>query len=78
MKMDVTLNEAQGMVDYNGAVSGPQRRPARFTATSVHFIGFELSRIDLSIKRPLTDLVGKPLGWETGSCKLVQPASRAF
>lgn len=68
----ITLNEAAGVVDYDNPISGPQRRPARFTADAVYFIGFTLSRTDLSIKR-------KAFGeWETGTCRLAEPQSRAF
>ena len=68
----VTLNEANGLVDYDSPISGPQRRPARFTADSVSFIGFTLSRTDLSIVRRANGQV------ETGICRLAPTKSRAF
>jgi len=74
----ITLNEAQGTVDYNSAISGPQRRPARFTGTTVHFIDFTLSRIDLSISRPVTGGFGAKQGIERGQCRISRPQSRAF
>ena len=74
--LTVTLNEAAGLVDYDGAVSGPQRRAARFTAEEVHFIGFTLSRIDLSISRT-TDLISRTT-IDKGKCRLEQPNERAF
>lgn len=68
----VTLNEANGLVDYDSPISGPQRRPARFTADAVSFIGFTLSRTDLSIVRHANGQT------ETGSCRLAPPKARAF
>ncbi|GBF86491.1 hemagglutinin hemolysin-related protein [Aphanothece sacrum FPU3] len=68
----ITLNEANGLVDYDSPISGPQRRPARFTADSVSFIGFTLSRTDLSIVRRANGQT------ETGTCRLAQPKARAF
>lgn len=68
----ITLNEAEGIVDYDNVISGPQRRPARFTADAVYFIGFTLSRTDLSIKR-------KSYGeWHIGTCRVAEAKARAF
>ena len=74
----ITLNESEGVVDYHTEISGQQRRPARFTADSVYFIGFTLSRVDLSLQRVTTDLVGKVTGSERGTCRVAQPKARAF
>lgn len=75
---EITLNEAQGTVDYYTDVSGQQRRAARYTADKVFFINFTLSRIDLSISRPLVSMTGEPQGYETGKCRLIQKPARAF
>jgi hypothetical protein len=68
----ITLNEAAGLVDYDSPISGPQRRPARFTADAVSFIGFTLSCTDLSIVRRANGQT------ETGTCRLAQAKARAF
>jgi len=73
----ITLNEAAGMVDYYTEVSGQQRRPARFTADAVYFIGFTLSRVDLTLHRE-SMLGSRSLGVERGSCRLVEAPGRAF
>ena len=70
---EFTLNEGEGTVDYVGRVYGPQRKPARFTADSVYFLGFTLSRVDLSIIRPHDDKAN-----DTGKCRLAKPKTRAF
>lgn len=72
----ITLNEGQGMVDYDTVVSGPQRREARFTADAVYFIGFTLSRIDLSIERITDDGIQK--NRDVGVCRVAKPKARAF
>lgn len=72
----ITLNEAQGNVDHETAVSGAQRRPARFTAEQVYFIGFTLSRVDLTINR-VSDVLGE-IRHDTGACRLATPKERAF
>ena len=72
----VTLNEGEGVVDYDGPISGPQRQPARFTADSVYFIGFTLSRVNLSIQR--TNDVFGVITYDIGTCRLPQPKKRAF
>jgi hypothetical protein len=69
---DITLNEAEGTVDYYTAISGQQRRPARFTSETVHFIGFTLSRVDLTLQRRAFDEI------ESGACQLAEPKTRAF
>lgn len=74
----VTLNETNGMVDYFTPVSGPQRKPARFTNDTVYFIGFTLSRVDLSIRRPDVDMQGNLRGYERGQCRIATPPQRAF
>ena len=68
----VTLNEASGLVDYDNPISGPQRQPARFTADTVTFVGFTLSRTDLTIRR---NAFGNT---ETGTCRLAEAKARAF
>ncbi len=75
---EITLNESTGQVDYDNPRSGPQRRPARFTGDNVFFIGFTLSRVDLSITRQMTDFTGAPLAPERGTCRIATPAARAF
>ncbi len=69
---DITLNEAAGTVDYYTAISGQQRRPARFTSDAVYFIGFTLSRENLKIERQADG------GPESGTCQLAKAKSRAF
>ena len=69
---DITLNEAAGTVDYYTPISGQQRRPARFTADAVHFIGFTLSRENLTIQRDVDGAI------EAGTCKVADVAKRAF
>lgn len=72
----ITLNEAAGVVDYNTVISGPQRRPARFTADAVYFVGFTLSRTDLSIQREVS-ILGR-VERHAGTCRLSEPQARAF
>lgn len=72
----VTLNEAEGIVDYDTVISGPQRRPARFTADAVYFVSFTLSRTDLSIRREVS-ILGK-VEQHTGTCRLAESKPRAF
>jgi len=72
----ITLNEAEGVVDYDTVISGPQRRPARFTADAVHFVGFTLSRTDLSIRREVS-ILGK-VELHSGICRLAEAKARAF
>jgi hypothetical protein len=69
---DITLNEAAGTVDYYTEISGQQRSRARFTADAVYFIGFTLSRQDLSITRPVD------AGYERGTCQIATAKNRAF
>ncbi len=73
VEWQITLNEGEGTVDYDTVISGPQRKPARFTADAVYFIGFTLSRIDLTMVRPHTDGPN-----EAGKCRLAKPKTRAF
>jgi hypothetical protein len=75
--MQVALNEQAGTVDYTTRTAGTQRRPASFSADAVRFIGFTLSRVDLSITRPVEQL-GRYQGTETGRCRIVQQQARAF
>ena len=70
------INESAGTVDYDNVISGPQRRPARFTADAVHFIDLTLSRVDLSIKGVTS--FGSQLIHREGTCKLADTAERAF
>ena len=74
--MQVTLNEQAGTVDYTTSV-GPQRRPAQFTANEVRFIGYTLSRVDLTITRPVEQL-GRYQGMERGQCRMIPTQARAF
>ena len=69
---DLTLNESAGTVDYYTEVSGQQRTRARFASDAVYFIGFTLSRVDLSLQRQSFGEI------ERGSCQVVQPKARAF
>lgn len=73
VEWQITLNEGEGSVDYNTEISGPQRKPARFTADAVYFIGFTLSRIDLTMVRPHSDEPN-----DAGKCRLAKPKTRAF
>lgn len=73
MDWEITLNEREGIVDYDTGGSGPQRRAARFTQDKVFFIGIELSRIDLSFRRQLSDTEV-----QTGQCHLAEQKRRAF
>lgn len=74
----ITLNEQQGTAEYNTTI-GRRRAPAQFTADKVYFIGFTLSRIDLTMQRPVAalDNLDKRV-MERGSCKVVTPPARAF
>lgn len=72
VRWQITLNEAAGTVDYYTDGSGQQRREARFTQDKVFFVGFELSRVDLTMRR---QLIGKV---ETGTCRLATSQPRAF
>lgn len=74
---DITLNEANGTVDYRTDISGQQRRPARFTSDAVYFIGFTLSRVDLTLQRE-NFFGGRSLGFERGACQLAENKARAF
>ncbi|MBX3564012.1 MAG: hypothetical protein KF730_05475 [Sphingomonas sp.] len=69
---DLTLNESAGTVDYYTQVSGQQRTQARFTSNAVYFIGFTLSRVDLTLQRRAFGEI------ERGTCQVVQPKGRAF
>lgn len=72
VRWQITLNEAAGTVDYYTDGSGQQRRAARFTQDKVFFIGFALSRVDLTLHRQLGDAV------ENGTCRMSAPQARAF
>lgn len=72
----VTLNEGEGSVDYDNAISGPQRRSVRFTADAVYFIGFTLSRENLSIERITDDGIQK--SHDIGVCRISKQKARAF
>lgn len=74
---NITLNEPQGTAEYN-TVKGPRRAPAQFTANEVKFIGFTLSRVNLTMQRPVANLDLTGTVMEKGSCKVVTPAARAF
>lgn len=76
----LTLNEQAGTVDVSSTAnsgSGPDRMAATFTADTVIFLGFTLSRVDLTISRHVY-LGGIDLGVETGQCQLVKQPTRAF
>ena len=73
VEWQLTLNEGAGSVDYDTVISGAQRRPARFTADAVYFIGFTLSRVDLTMVRPHDDKAN-----DRGKCRLSKPKTRAF
>ena len=76
----LTLNEQAGVVDVSSTANngyGPNRVTATFSAESVIFLGFTLSRIDLKMTRHVF-LGGVDLGVESGDCQLVTPPKRAF
>lgn len=68
----ITLNEAAGSVDYNGLGTGDRRVAARFTYDTVTFIGFVLSRVDLTMRREFSGIV------EDGKCRISTGRKRAF
>ena len=74
---NITLNEQQGTAEFNTKV-GRRRTNAQFTADKVLFAGFTLSRVDLTMQRPVAslDLTGTVL--EKGSCQIAKPVDRAF
>jgi hypothetical protein len=76
----ITLNEPEGIATYdpaNGA--GFVTRPAKFTGDAVYFIGFKLSRVDLTIERQYyRDFHETEMVTDRGQCQLSKPAKRAF
>ena len=73
MHLQITLNEQQGTADivsslYGGTDLG--RRVATFTPSSVQFLGYTLSRVNLSIVREAVN--------ERGQCRIERVPARAF
>jgi hypothetical protein len=68
----ITLNEPYGIADYITPIGRHRQARAQFTSDAVYFIGFKLSRTNLSIERHDT-------GYEEhGSCQIAVQPKRAF
>jgi hypothetical protein len=81
MHYNITLNEPAGTADW--IVTSPdqafpgRRDAAQFSANTVRFFDTTISRVDLTMERHNTDLLGNPFV-EKGTCRIVTPAKRAF
>jgi len=80
VQWQLALNETQGTVDVkstanNGAGDGRVR--ASFSINTVSFLGFTLSRVDLTMSRQVS-FGGMDLGIETGKCEVAKSPTRAF
>jgi len=75
---DITLNEPASLVVWSGG--GPARRQdaAQFTANAVYFQYFKIDRTSLSMIREYPNMLGDGIETETGQCRKVVPAPRAF
>ncbi len=73
----ITLNEQAGVVTYNSPV-GWQRRSAQFTPDAVYFIGFKLSRVNLTMVRQYENMVGTEVRTERGQCHIADQPKRAY
>lgn len=69
----ITLDESRGTAEYDIDTGQRLRRPANFTADKVFFIGFTLSRVDLTLER-----YDEYSGWERGRCQIAKSVDRVF
>jgi hypothetical protein len=68
----ITLNEPQGIADYITPIGLHRQARAQFTVDAVYFIGFKLSRVDLTMERHDESYE------EHGSCRVAPQVNRAF
>lgn len=77
VRYDITLYEPLSMVEWSGATAR-RRDAAQFTADAVYFQTFRISRVNLSMIRRYSNVMGDGIETEAGQCRKITPPSRAF
>jgi len=76
LKWEITINEAEGRVDYSHPQHSDSVR-AVFTANEVKFSSLVIDRTNLTITRSITIGSSPPIV-SKGQCKLVERKNKAF